>query len=73
MIVMDEAACLRGGRAFLNRLREEEDRPEMPVILLQDRITKDLLWENLQDTAVWFLEKNCPERDIALVALWLTD
>jgi CheY-like chemotaxis protein len=73
LIVMDESVCLRGGKAFLNRLREDEERPELPVIFLQDSITKDLLWENLQDTEVWFLEKDCPERDIALVALWLMD
>jgi CheY-like chemotaxis protein len=73
LIVLDEAVCQRGGKTFLNRLREEEDRPELPVILLQERITKDLLWENLQDAEVWFLEKDCPERDIALVALWLMD
>jgi hypothetical protein len=73
LIVLDESVCQRGGKSFLCRLREDEDRPELPVILLQERITKDLLWENLQDTEVWFLEKDCPDRDIALVALWLMD
>ena len=68
MIVSDEAACQSGGEAFLNRLRMDEKEPTLPVILILDHVTPDLLRRHKRDEAVWFLEKDNPEGDVAQVA-----